>query len=480
MFLGIDLGTGSVKALLIDETGRPVAEASRAYELRSPVPGHAETDPELWWSKTVEAVREACAEHGEAVRGIGLSGQGHGFVLADAQGTPLRPAILWPDLRTRQEVQDALALDGDLRLSLCNPVATGMAGLGLLWLKRHEPALLGQASVALSPKDWLRLRLTGERATEPADASMTLLYDMGNDGWAEPFAESLGVDLSLLPPLRASTDVAGGLAGPAASALRLPRGIPVAHGLSDTAACLLGLGQTAPGETVLQVGSGIQMMAVVDRATPELQPFYNTFRGVGAGIYKMAALQNGGTVFEWARRVLGAEWTEMYARAFAPGVDNGGAVFLPYVSGERAPLLDPQASAVWSDMRLGAGRDQIIRSVFEGVALAVRDSWDALKATGVEASSMLLTGGGATDPRWRQMLADIVGVPMRPFQGRDAAALGAAYIGGMAAGHWGGISELPFITSSEPLLEPRPFPGLDDLLARFRATYRALKSNRDV
>jgi xylulokinase len=479
MFLGIDLGTGSVKALLIDESGRPVAEASRAYALSSPVPGHAETDPDLWWTQTVEAVREACAAHGEAVRGIGLSGQAHGFVLADAKGAPLRPAILWPDLRTGRQVQDALALDGDLRLSLCNPIATGMAGLGLVWLKRHESALLNQASAALSPKDWLRLRLTGERATEPSDASMTLLYDMRGDGWASPFAESLGIDLSLLPPLRASTDVAGSLTGEAASALGLRQGIPVAHGLSDTAACLLGLGQTAPGETVLQVGSGIQIMTMVDRVTPELQPFYNTFRGVGAGVYKMAALQNGGTVFEWARGVLAADWAEMYARAFAPGVDNGGAIFLPYVSGERAPLLDPQASAVWSGMRLGAGRDQIIRSVFEGVALAVRDSWDALKATGVEASSMLLTGGGAADPRWRQMLADFVGLPMRPFQGRDAAALGAAYLGGIAAGHWRGVEDLPFATSGEPSLEPRPCPGLDDLLARFRMTYRALKSTRE-
>ena len=297
MFLGIDLGTGSIKALLIDERGRPVAEASRGYELRSPVPGHAETDPELWWSKTVEAVREACAAHGEAVRGIGLSGQAHGFVLADSDGAPLRPAILWPDLRTRQEVQDALALDGALRLPLCNPVATGMAGLGLLWLKRHEADLLKQASAALSPKDWLRQRLTGERATEPTDASMTLLYDMCEDGWATRFAESLGIDLSLLPPLRASTDVAGGLTGRAASQLGLRQGIPIAHGLSDTAACLLGLGQTSPGETVLQVGSGIQIMAAVDRVTPEIQPFYNSFRGVGAGVYKMAALQNGGTVF---------------------------------------------------------------------------------------------------------------------------------------------------------------------------------------
>ena len=181
MFLGIDLGTGSVKALLIDDNGRAVRQASRAYDLQSPAPGWAEADPLDWWEQTVAAVRECCAGHADDVAGIGLSGQAHGVVLCDGDGKPLRPAILWPDTRSREEMDAFAALPDELLLRLANPPATGMAGTSLLWLKRHEPAVLGRARHALAAKDWLRLRLTGRVGSEPSDASMTLLYDMIED-----------------------------------------------------------------------------------------------------------------------------------------------------------------------------------------------------------------------------------------------------------------------------------------------------------
>ncbi|MGB5801108.1 MAG: FGGY-family carbohydrate kinase, partial [Mesorhizobium sp.] len=240
-------------------------------------------------------------------------------------------------------------------------------------------------------------------------------------------------------------------------------------------ACLLGMGQIRPRSTILQVGSGIQTMTVVERVEPKLQPFYNTYRGVGGSLYVMAAVQNGGTVFEWARGVLGASWPEMYDGAFESGEGNGGVVFLPYATGERAPLLDPDASASWTNMRLGCSRNQVIRSVFEGVALAVRDSWDALRREGVTASHMLLTGGGSTDPRWRQLLADIIRMPLTPALDMGNATLGAAYLGGLAADHWTSPDDIPFATATEATIDPRPFDGLDEYLARFRATYRGLK-----
>jgi xylulokinase len=235
------------------------------------------------------------------------------------------------------------------------------------------------------------------------------------------------------------------------------------------------MGQITPGSTILQIGSGIQIMTVVDRIVPRIQPFYNSFRGVGGTAYLMAALQNGGTVFEWARRILGASWTEMYQGAFESGEGNGGIVFLPYAAGERAPLLDPAATAVWAYMKLGCTRNQIIRSVFEGVALAVRDSWDALTSEGITAPSMLLTGGGSADPRWRQMLADILQVPLVPALDMGNATLGAGYIGGIAAGHWRCAGEVPFASRSDVIIMPQICNGLDQRLERFRATYKALK-----
>jgi len=395
MFLGIDLGTGSVKALLLDEAGRVAAQASRPYPVVSPQPGQAETPPGLWWERTAEAVRACCAGAANAVRGIGLSGQAHGVVPVGAGDEALRPAILWPDTRMRAQVEAMLRLPDGLRLALCNPVVTGMAAPALMWLAAHEPEVLRRARVVLSPKDWLRLRLTGETATEPSDASMTLLYDMVADCWSQPLAEAIGLDPRLLAPIIGSTDAAGSLHPAAAEALGLPSGIPVAAGLADSAACLFGLGLGRPGAAVLQIGSGIQLMTVSGQVEPVLQPFYNSYRGAGAVRYRMAAMLNGGTAFEWVRGLLAASWEEMYEAAFAPGAGTSEALFLPYASGERSPLLDPTASASWTGLRLGCGRGELIRATFEGVALAIRDSWDALQRTGVEAAEMLITGGGS-------------------------------------------------------------------------------------
>ncbi|MFV0332944.1 MAG: xylulokinase [Tropicimonas sp.] len=475
MYLGIDLGTGSVKALLIDDSGRIVAEASQAYGVSSPMPGYAETAPTEWWAGTVVAVRACCAGRGAAVRGIGLSGQAHGLVVLDEKEKPLRPAILWADQRATAEMDAVLALSEDVRRPLANPVVSGMAGLSLLWLRRHEPAIHAAIRRILSPKDWLRLVLTGEVATEPSDASMTLLYDIDGDRWATGFLTALSLDPALLAPVVESHSVAGQLTAAAAAELGLPAGIPIAAGLSDTASCLFGMGQTKPGSTILQVGSGIQIMSVVESIEPRVQPFYNSYRGIGRSLYSMAALQNGGTVFEWARSVLGASWAEMYRAGFDENAGNGGIVFLPYAAGERAPLLDPNAAAAWAHMRLGCTRGQLIRSVFEGVALAVRDSWDAMRGIGVSADRILLTGGGSTDPRWQQLLADILQVPLVPAHDLGNATIGAACLGGIAAGHWRSVGDIPFPDHLGATVGPRPFEGLDALLAQFRATYRGLR-----
>jgi xylulokinase len=475
MYLGIDLGTGSVKALLIAEDGGTVAEASRTYPVSSPVPGHAETAPADWWARTIEAVRACCEGHGSDIRGIGLSGQAHGLVVLGADDRPLRPAILWADQRATAEMDAVLALPEAVRRPLANPVVTGMAGLSLLWLRENEPRTYSHIRRMLSPKDWLRLEMTGETATEPTDASMTLLYDIGRDRWADEVLSVLSIDPAILAPMIESHSVAGRLTAKAAGELGLPAGTPVAAGLSDTASCLFGMGQTRPGSTILQVGSGIQIMSVVDSIEPRVQPFYNSYRGIGRSLYTMAALQNGGTVFEWARTVLGASWPEMYRAGFEANEGNGGIVFLPYAAGERAPLLDPNAAAAWAYMRLGSTRNQLIRACFEGVALAVRDSWDAMRGIGISAEHMLLTGGGSTDPRWQQMLADILQMPLVPAHDLGNATIGAAYLGGIAAGHWRGVEDIPFPRQLGATIEPRPFEGLDELLALFRATYRGLK-----
>ena len=475
MFLGIDLGTGSVKVLLTDRDGQPVAEASRVYPVVSPARGHAETDPALWWSATVEAVREACAGRADGIDAIGLSGQAHGIVTLDGAGAVLRPAILWPDQRATAQMAEMLALPEALRLPLANPVVGGMAAVSLMWIRDEQPEIFAATRHALSPKDWLRYRMTGALATEPSDASMTLLYELTTDRWSDDLLRALRIPSSILPPLRRSEEVAGHLGAEAAAAMGLRAGIPVGTGLADSAACLLGMGQVEPGKTILQIGSGIQLMALVDGVAPRIQPFYNTFRAAEGTAYLMAASLNGGTAFEWVRGVLKADWDEMYQAAFAVE-DAGEVIFLPYASGERAPILDAEASAAFAFMKLGCTRAQVIRSAFDGVALAIRDIWDALGADGVTAPSMLLTGGGTTDPRWRQLLADTIGVPLVPAVAPGTAALGAAYLAGLAVGRWHGARDLPVSGSVDATVMPRPDPGLERRLARFRATYRALKA----
>jgi len=475
MYLGIDLGTGSVKALLVDDAGKTVGEASRTYPVNSPHPGFAETDPTMWWQQTVASVREACQNHKNQIRGIGLSGQAHGLVALDGADEVLRPAILWADQRASAEMEQVLALPEHIRLPLANPVVSGMAGLSLIWLRHHEAACYEKIRRILSPKDWLRLAMTGDIATEPTDASMTLLYDVKADQWADDFMDAVGLDRRILAPIVESTSIAGRLTANAANELGLPAAIPVAAGMADSAACLLGMGQIKPGATILQVGSGIQIITLVEDIVPTIQPFYSSYRAVERSLYLMAALQNGGTVFEWARSVLDASWEEMYSSAFDDNKGNGGVIFLPYATGERAPLLDPNATASWNYMRLGCTRQHMIRAIFEGVALAVRDSWDALLGIGVQADHMLLAGGGSVDARWQQLLADIVQVPLKPAHHLGNASLGAAYLGGMVAGHWQSLGDLPISPVETTPIMPRPYEEPNAVLQRFRATYRGLK-----
>src|ERR687886_405978 len=230
MLLGLDLGTGSVKALLLDEGGDSVGEGSASYPVRAPRPGWAESSPEEWWTAVVEAARMALGSQGSQVVALGLSGQMHGVVLADERGHPLRPAVLWADARSGERLSAYRGLDEDARRRLANPPAVGMAGPTLLWLRDHETEVYASARWALQAKDWLRLRLTGQVAAEPSDASATLLYDLQSDDWAYPIVDTLGLRPDLLAPLVASADVAGELTREAAERLGLRAGLPVAAG----------------------------------------------------------------------------------------------------------------------------------------------------------------------------------------------------------------------------------------------------------
>jgi xylulokinase len=438
VLLGIDLGTSSVKALLLGEDGYSVGEGSASYPVRSPRPGWAESSPEDWWNAVVEAAKAAVGKRATQVTALGLSGQMHGVVLADDRGRPLRPAVLWADARSGDQLLAYRKLDKDARRKLANPPAVGMAGPSLLWLRDHEPGVYASARWALQPKDWLRLRLTGEVATEASDASATLLYDLRSDGWDYPVVETLGLRPGLLAPLVASANVAGTLTREVGGRLGVRAGLPVAAGAADTAAAMLGGGLLRPGSVQLTVGTGGQIVA--PKSSPEPDPHERThlYRAAVPDLwYSMAAIQNAGLALEWARMVLGASWEEVYDEAFAVPPGAGSVVFLPYLSGERTPRFDPGARGAWAGLGLEHGRGHLLRAALEGVAFALREGLEALEEAGTPVPELRLAGGGAADESWQRLLADVLGLPLRVLPARMAAvasARGAALLAGIASG----------------------------------------------
>jgi xylulokinase len=480
--LGMDLGTGSVKALLMSETGTVLGEASAPYPVNAPHPGWAESSPEEWWEAVGKAVREAVGSRGAEVMALGLSGQMHGVVLSDASGHPLRPAMLWADTRSREQLDAYRRLDETLRRSLANPPAVGMAGPSLLWLRDHEPETYEAARWALQPKDWLRLRLTGEAAAEPSDASATLLYDLEDDDWSTEIVGALGLRTDFLAPLVGSADAAGILTREAAGHLALPDGLPVAAGAADTAAAILGSGLRGPGLPQLTVGTGGQIVAVRSRPAPDPRErihLYRTAWEKPGRFYSMAAIQNAGLALEWARKVLGATWEDVYREVFDAPPGAGNLLFLPYLSGERTPRFDPDARGAWVGLGLGHERGHLLRAALEGVAFALREGLEALEATGIRAPELRLAGGGASEESWRQLLADVLGRPLRLLPDSAAAsasARGAAILAGLASG----IYETPEdILALAPELQQTMLPGSDSSLyeipySRFRELYPRL------
>jgi xylulokinase len=478
VLLGLDLGTSSIKALLLGEDGYSAGEGSASYPVRAPHPGWAESSPDDWWDAAVGATKIALGSHGAQVAALGLSGQMHGVVLADARGRPLRPAILWADARSGEQLLAYRELDEDARRRLSNPPAVGMAGPSLLWLRHHEPDVYASARWALQPKDWLRLSLTGEIAAEPSDASATLLYDLRSDDWAHPVVDALGLRSELLAPLVASADVAGTLTREAAGRLGLRAGLPVVAGAADTAAAMLGGGLLRPGAVQLTVGTGGQI--VTPKSSPEPDPHGRThlYRAAAPDLwYSMAAIQNAGLALEWARNTLGASWHDVYEEAFAVPPGAGGVVFLPYLSGERTPRFDPEARGAWTGLGLDHTRGHLLRAALEGVAFALRDGLEALEDAGTPVPELRLAGGGTAEESWQQLLADVLGRPLWLLPGAIAAvasARGAALLAGVACGVYGTVGDT---LAPEPDRVIRPgdaSAAYEAAFARYRELYPRL------
>jgi xylulokinase len=469
--LGLDLGTSQVKALLCTPGGTILGRGTAGYQVSTPRPGWAEADPEQWWQATCAAVRAAVGPAPADVAGLAIAGQMHGLILCTERAVVLRPAITWLDRRAEAEAEDYRHLPGPMRAQLGNAPSPGMAGPILLWLSRHEPDTYQQARWMLQPKDWLRLRLTGpplptltdpaaRPATDPTDASGTLLFDLARRTWATDVARALGLRTDLLPSVRPPAEIAGLLLPSAAEQLGLRPGLPVATGAADTAASLLAT-RIEPGWGLLTLGTGGQLIVPVPAPlavsspcpppassphpahgsppdpdipfpdNPDPDGTTNLFCAVDGGTYRLAAAQNVGVTLDWVRRTLGASWDELYATAARPWRADT-PVFLPYLAGER---WDHRGSGgAWIGLTLAHQRDDLLRAALEGVAFLLRGKLDDLRALGYAPVAIQLAGGGSRHPAWRQLLADALGVPLYPggdgwLTPRGAALIAAAAIG---------------------------------------------------
>jgi xylulokinase len=480
MFLGIDLGTGSVKALLLDAEGRVVSEARSSYPVLSPHSGWAETDPVAWWNATVQAVRQAVGSKANDVQAISFSGQMHGLVACDEKGTPLRNAILWADTRSTKELSHYHALSRSLKQKLANPFATGMAGVTLLWLREHEQNIYNSACWVLQPKDWLRFKLTGTFNAEPSDASATLLYDLTTDTWAHDILATLELRSDWLPQLVPSTQVVGTLTSQASLELGLPTTTQVAAGAGDAAASALGSALIAEGDVQVNIGTAMQIFAIRDKAKVDPTLRTHLYRSSLDNYYAMAAMQNAGIALGWVRKILGMSWDEMYAEAFDIPAGCEGVTFLPYLTGERTPHLDPNVRGLWHGMGLGHERGHLARAAFEGVAFALNDGLKALEDTVIRADSLRLAGGGTLQSEWRQLLADVLEKPLDVVSVPSSSARGAALLAGLSIKAFSVQDILSFTPKPERTAEPVQNERLETAYQRFRGLYQTVKTLNSV
>jgi xylulokinase len=473
--LGIDLGTSQLKALVVGPDGAVLGRGRAAYQVAAPADGHAETDPEDWWRAAREAVRTALAEAGggpepaprEATRAVeiaavAVTGQMHGVVLADADATPVRPAIVWLDRRATAEAASYARLPEVAVNSLGNAPSPGMAGPLLRWLVTREPAAISNATWQLQPKDWLRMRMTGEAATDATDASGTLLFDQAGGTWSRPVVEGLGIPGRLLPPVKDQAEIAGRLLPAAAARLGLTRGVPVVTGAADTAASLLAAGLPRDA-ALLTLGTGGQWVTRTAATRPS--PGLNLFKAVGGGAYHLAAAQNVGQVFHWARTLHAVSYDQLYSLA-SRAWRADGPVFLPYLTAER---WDAPVGGMCSGLTLAHDRDDLLRAVLEGVAFLLRDRLADLRAAGHDPKSVVLGGGGVQHAGWRLLLADAFGLPLQVARESSwLSVTGAAMLAAKGAG-WGDTRDR---SGESEVIEPRHRETAQAGYERFTAARR--------
>ena len=479
--IGIDASTTATKAVLVDDAGAVVGIASAAYGFEQPRPLWSEQAPGLWWDGAVSAIREVMRTTGvprESVEAIGLTGQMHGLVLLDAAGEILRPAILWNDQRTARECDAIREAVGAERLVAItgNDALTGFTAPKLVWVRYHEPDVWRRVVHVLLPKDYVRLRLTGEHAVDKSDGAGTLLFDLAGRDWSPEMLEALGIDPRWMPRTWEGPEITGFVTAGAAAATGLRAGTPVVAGAGDQAANAVGVGAVVPGRMALSLGTSGVVFATTDRPLYEPAGRVHAFcHAVPGRWHMMSVMLSAAGSLRWFRDAIapGVGFGDLTAQAGEVPAGSAGLLFLPYLSGERSPYPDPLARGAFVGLTLAHDRRHLARAVLEGVAFGLRDGLDLMVEAGMPAPDQIrASGGGTASALWRQILADVLDAEIATVSTTEGAAFGAGLLAAVGAGWFPSVEAA---AEARVTATPVAAPGPDAArYAEAHAAYRGL------
>ncbi|HLA17651.1 MAG TPA: xylulokinase [Candidatus Limnocylindrales bacterium] len=483
--VGIDASTTATKAVLVDETGAVVGIGVSEYGYSAPRPLWSEQEPALWWDGTIAAIRQVLASTGvggDDVAAIGLTGQMHGAVLLDAADDVLRPAILWNDQRTGAECDLIRETIGPDRLIAItgNDALTGFTAPKLVWVRDHEPDVWRRIAHVLLPKDYVRLRLTGDHAVDKADGAGTLLFDLAARDWSAEVIAALHIDPTWMPPTYEGTEVTGAVTIEAAAATGLRAGTPVVAGGGDQAANAVGVGVVSVGTMALSLGTSGVVFATTNKPLFEPHGRVHAFcHAVPGRWHMMSVMLSAAGSLRWFRDVIapGTEFADLVRPAGEVPAGSDGLLFLPYLTGERSPHPDPLARGAFVGLTIGHDRRHMTRAVLEGVAFGLRDGLDLMLGAGVPAPDQIrASGGGTASPLWRQILADVLGAEIATVKTTEGAAYGAGLLAAVGAG-W--FPTVETAAAELVIATPAATPGPDaqtyaDAHALYRELYPAL------
>ena len=489
MFIGIDLGTSSLKTILMREDGKILAQAASAYPIHSPKVGWAEQNPQDWVDaacSTVQDILHKSSITPSEIKAISFSGQMHGLVAIDRKGQPVRPAIIWADQRSKKEVLRVYAELGKTRLGqlTANPLATGFMLASWLWMQANEPALCDKTRYLLLPKDYLRYVLTGEIGTEPSDASATLKFDTIHRCWQSEILRQWEIPEEILPTIHESFEISGTLLPHIAAKCGLPAGIPIIFGAGDQAAQAIGNGIIHPGILSSTIGTGGQLFTPVTYPSydPELR-LHLFCHAIPKQWHLESAVLSAGLALRWFKEmVLNNQYSFQQLADYAATILAGseGLLFLPDLTGNRTPHMDPESSGAFLGLNLRHDFHHMTRAIMEGVVMEMRQGLDIIETLGVETDQIVASGGGTQHPLWLQLQADIFNRPIRCSKMKEAAAVGAAMLAATGTGRFANIAEAVahIVELDDHITQPNKDNVLiyQDWIPHFKDIYPAQKS----